>query len=46
MLLDAKIIDQSFKVVPVNDIEPYVEEGWEFITEPSNPKAVLRNPPV
>jgi hypothetical protein len=32
------------KVVPIDLMDQYVEKGWEFVTELSNHKAVLRIP--
>lgn len=42
MLLGEKIDDCSQKAVPVEDIERYLDEGWEFVATLPNKKVILR----
>lgn len=42
-LLNAKgNSNSSQKVIPIDEIEAYIEEGWEFVTSLPNEKVVVR----
>lgn len=43
-LIDTTLNENRQKVVSVSNVEQHLEQGWEFVTELSNHKAVVRLP--